>query len=927
MNARKKRRSSITAGITGTSLAAEEAEAKKKDEESKQAKPPLKADNVSEGKEGQKEKMARRKSKRGSVSNFVLGLVGKGLDEGGDNKKKGRRRSSIGFRRKPEKKAEHSSTAKYRKQKIIEWSTSTPHINLYSQLKAMIVKRFLVSKRNRKAVLMEGVLPVLGVLMGVLFFTLSHQTVGRDFDPIVVEPDNYAGANLRWLYSDVANGEFARNPFEKYGEELLGGSISVAKVTKFGTKDDFFFSGSNCDRYDGIYDAQCAAFSSNDPVLLELKSSGLYSNKTTLSEGGPWELNELFYNGSNTWAVPLAANVLAESVLADKLDAMGASVNLEDRRIHVSYQGFPRNAEELEKVIIPSGIEVGVCVVIFVTFASITASHCTDSVAERETGCKRQQLVSGVNPIIYWFANFLFDFSFFLCVPFAMINLILQGFSVPPFHNQPGETATLLLFFGMASVPFSYACSFGFAKSGTAQVMMITLNTVMALIVIFVVLFMESLELTALATPVRFVGMLVPHVSLGMSFWTFINEGTLDVDDGTLSGDGMMALYLLLFEFFIFFTLVIAMENSQDAASRGYARSKEGTIDEAAADKCRPTSRNAQNLRTISEDDLFTNIINILIMINLVTVFIELGTDGELDETEENFLASIQLFFSLVFIAEFMVKVGGFGPIGYLKDPFNIFDGLLVLVSIIDLVMMGSSDVKEVKQVKMFKLFKVLRMMRMLRFIRFLKTAKYEAKQSSSNNLSKEQEELMNKKSSGRRDSLVKRLSILGGESVEGSAVHTERRRISRRLTLRADERRRSSATQSMGSFIAAMNGESAESNENDNEDLELERALVGGKDDAVVLPGFSGHCAVSSPPVATIIVTSAAPGKTSHANRAPWTIRAHVIALLLELRSQPQHGALKLSAHKIQKHGIHAGQESAAATAACGLQKWPQRV
>ena len=49
------------------------------------------------------------------------------------------------------KKVEHSSTQKYRKKKTIEWSMGVPRVNMYTQTKAMMVKRYYMSKRNKKA--------------------------------------------------------------------------------------------------------------------------------------------------------------------------------------------------------------------------------------------------------------------------------------------------------------------------------------------------------------------------------------------------------------------------------------------------------------------------------------------------------------------------------------------------------------------------------------------------------------------------------------------------------------------------------------------------------------------------------------------------------------------------------------------------------
>lgn len=44
------------------------------------------------------------------------------------------------------------------------------------------------------------------------------------------------------------------------------------------------------------------------------------------------------------------------------------------------------------------------------------------------------------------------------------------------------------------------------------------------------------------------------------------------------------------------------------------------------------------------------------------------------------------LFFTYVFIIEMSLKLFSFGVKGYTKDKMNIFDGLIVIISIVEMV-------------------------------------------------------------------------------------------------------------------------------------------------------------------------------------------------------------------------------------------------
>jgi ABC-type multidrug transport system ATPase subunit len=124
---------------------------------------------------------------------------------------------------------------------------------------------------------------------------------------------------------------------------------------------------------------------------------------------------------------------------------------------------------------------------------------------------------------------------------------------------------------------------------------------------------------------------------------------------------------------------------------------------------------------------------------------------------------------------------------------------------------------KSARMLKLVRLFKFARMLRVLRYARFMQVAEYEVKKTASQMMDVEKEDLLRTKSSGRRESIVKRLSLLGGEYVEGSAVDVERTRITRRLSRRA----------TMNSSL------NEDGTNNDDEEMEMERKERG---DAVAI-------------------------------------------------------------------------------------------
>ena len=761
--------------------------------------------------EKDRDQTVRKNVRRGSVMSKIGGLLGAKVQDG---PRKERTKEEVEKEAKRKRTLERSSTQKYRKKKAIVWSEGIPYQSVRKQIRAMIVKRYIVGKRNRKGMLLQGVLPVFMVLMITLLLTINHEASNQFYTRSSMElVDNYGSADLElWTQDAAGNQAITTRAKSVFSSEVVTLTVNHEEEVQVENKDgtteiidypqtvyasgDACLAGGNPNAAMDIKDSSCRA----KGILAAFTDSSWNSGKTT------WETS-IAYNGTNLKSLPGLVNLASEAymkeVLSTDLDLTNG--NTAGSGITAYFQGFPMTRAQQDMSAFPPGLGLQVAIFIFISFASVTASQCYDAVAERESGCKKQQLISGVNPLAYWTANYLFDMLFFFSIPYASTVIIVVVFNVQPYNGNLGEFMTLLAYWGMSSPAFSYVASFIFARASTAQQMMVTLNTIIAVMFIGLVLLLESVIGEQIATPIRFVGMLFPNVCLGFSFWTFTMKGTLTTEGASISDDGMLPAYIMLGQSFVYFTLAIAMENTQDKAAKGYAKTKIGTMDEEAADSCQPSGPNAKFLREMTESSKFKGFIFGMIILNMVVVIIDMGNEGSDSASLSRVLIfdMLNYFFTLVFIAEMVFKLGGSGPIGYTADPFNIFDGMLVLLSIAEIFMAGNSTFtaartgkvvgKSGRMLKLLRLFKFVRMLRILRYARFMQVAEYEVKQTAGQMMEIEKEELLRTKSSGRRESIVKRLSLLGGEYVEGSAVDVERKRITRRLSRRYTASSRSS--------------------------------------------------------------------------------------------------------------------------------------
>ena len=85
----------------------------------------------------------------------------------------------------------------------------------------------------------------------------------------------------------------------------------------------------------------------------------------------------------------------------------------------------------------------------------------------------------------------------------------------------------------------------------------------------------------------------------------------------------------------------------------------------------------------IIKSSAFVYFINIVIILNTIT----LAQDRyPIDTSSEAFMESLNLVFFAIFLLEMIVKMIGLGFKLYIKENFNIFDCIIVLISTVDIL-------------------------------------------------------------------------------------------------------------------------------------------------------------------------------------------------------------------------------------------------
>ncbi len=70
------------------------------------------------------------------------------------------------------------------------------------------------------------------------------------------------------------------------------------------------------------------------------------------------------------------------------------------------------------------------------------------------------------------------------------------------------------------------------------------------------------------------------------------------------------------------------------------------------------------------------------------------------------------------------LKIIGMGIVEYLRDKMNIFDGIIVVLSLVELAMFGGggkSALSAFRSVRIFRTFRVLRVTRLVRSLQYMR--------------------------------------------------------------------------------------------------------------------------------------------------------------------------------------------------------------
>lgn len=97
------------------------------------------------------------------------------------------------------------------------------------------------------------------------------------------------------------------------------------------------------------------------------------------------------------------------------------------------------------------------------------------------------------------------------------------------------------------------------------------------------------------------------------------------------------------------------------------------------------------------------------------TIILALDYYG-IDDATVNILSYFNTIFTITFAVEMGLKILALGVVKYLKDKMNYMDGIIVILSLVELIFMsGNGALSALRSVRIIRTFRVLRVARLLR--------------------------------------------------------------------------------------------------------------------------------------------------------------------------------------------------------------------
>ncbi|CAL8357983.1 unnamed protein product [Merluccius merluccius] len=226
---------------------------------------------------------------------------------------------------------------------------------------------------------------------------------------------------------------------------------------------------------------------------------------------------KIWFNNKGWHSIGAFINVMNNGILRANLPA-GADPS----QYGISAFNHPLNLtkEQLSQVaLVTTSVDVLVSICVIFAMSFVPASFVVFLIQERVSKAKHMQFISGVQPLLYWMANFAWDMLNYI-VPATLVVLIFVCFQQKAYVSSTNlpVLALLLLLYGWSITPLMYPASFFFTIPSTAYVVLTSVNILIGIngsISTFVMELFGNNEIGGINDILKNVLLIFPHFCLG----------------------------------------------------------------------------------------------------------------------------------------------------------------------------------------------------------------------------------------------------------------------------------------------------------------------------------------------------------------------------------------------------------------------------
>ncbi|XP_040903453.1 phospholipid-transporting ATPase ABCA1b [Toxotes jaculatrix] len=226
---------------------------------------------------------------------------------------------------------------------------------------------------------------------------------------------------------------------------------------------------------------------------------------------------KIWFNNKGWHSIGAFINVMNNGILRANLPR-----GKDPSKYGISAFNHPLNLtkEQLSQVaLVTTSVDVLVSICVIFAMSFVPASFVVFLIQERVSKAKHMQFISGVQPLLYWVANFIWDMCNYV-VPATLVVLIFICFQQKAYVSSTNlpVLALLLLLYGWSITPLMYPASFFFKIPSTAYVVLTSVNILIGIngsISTFVMELFGNNEIGGINDILKNVLLIFPHFCLG----------------------------------------------------------------------------------------------------------------------------------------------------------------------------------------------------------------------------------------------------------------------------------------------------------------------------------------------------------------------------------------------------------------------------